>query len=155
MRNADKSGRLESILRIVGEQPISSQDELLSLLKKEGYVVTQATLSRDIKALKIVKVPDGHGGYRYVPHSLNAAHRTVKSQSGVVSVEISGQMCVVRTLPGYASVTAAAIDDANVPCTMGTIAGDDTVLVILSLEANPSDVYDALAAVLPDFSITK
>ena len=149
MRSNTKARRLEAIDALVSRQAIGGQEQLQQLLRAEGFEVTQATLSRDINELKIAKVPDGQGGYRYTRHSTES-QRPKTSPSGLVSIEVSGQICVLRTLPGYASVMAAAIDDARLPCVMGTVAGDDTVLLALRQGHSHSAVMQQLAYMMPD-----
>lgn len=146
-----KEQRLEAIVNIVSTNSVGGQEQLQRLLENEGFRVTQATLSRDINELKIFKVPNGEGGYRYTRQSPAVTHsHSAAAPSGLVSVEISGQMGVIRTRPGYASVMAAAIDERRLSCIMGTIAGDDTVLLVIRKPSSPRVVLDELAQVLPD-----
>ena len=128
----DKKQRLVVLRDIVATKEVRQQEVLLEELRAAGFVVTQATLSRDLKKLGISKAPDGEGAYRYVIHH----HHTTSPNpsniaSGTLSVEVSGQMAVIRTLPGYASVAGTLVDSENINGVMGTIAGDDTLLVIL------------------------
>lgn len=140
--------RLEAIEAIVREVPIDGQEQLLKLLRERGFSVTQATLSRDFNELQIVKVPDGDGGYRYMPHPQRG--QAEAQPSTLVSVEVSGQMAVIRTRPGYASALAAEIDDARLKGVMGTVAGDDTVLVILRAEVQKDMLVTELTSVVPE-----
>lgn len=148
MRSGVKSRRLEAILDIVGRVSVDNHDAMLRLLAERGFALTQATLSRDFAELRIVKVPDGLGGYRYTRHAADAAPRP--DASGLLSVEVSGQMAVLRTRPGYASVLAATIDEARLPSAMGTIAGDDTALVVLRAGVSREAFVGELCAILPD-----
>lgn len=148
--NNTKKMRLQAVENIVREVPIDGQEQLLKLLRERGFSVTQATLSRDFNELQIVKVPDGDGGYRYMPHPQRGQ---AEAQSSVlVSVEVSGQMAVIRTRPGYASTLAAEVDDARLKGVMGTVAGDDTVLVILRDDMRKEVFMAALATVVPEAS---
>ena len=147
-RNTAKGRRLETILNIVRFVKVDNQETMLRLLSDRGYAVTQATLSRDFAELKIVKVPDSQGGYRYVPHPDD--HTGRQSSSGLVSIEVSGQMAVIRTRPGYANVLAANIDDARLANGMGAVAGDDTVLVILREDADKQAFINELTTIMPD-----
>jgi len=116
-------------------QVITSQEQLLGLLYREGYDITQATLSRDLKYLGAGRIPDGRGSYRYV---LSATSRSAPEEttgpfsagSGFLSMEFARQLLLIHTLPGYASTLAIAIDQAGRPQIAGTIAGDDTILLI-------------------------
>lgn len=148
VRNTAKARRLEAILNIVRFVKVDNQEAMLRLLSERGYAVTQATLSRDFAELKIVKVPDSQGGYRYMPHPDDGVAPT--SFSGLVSIEVSGQMAVIRARPGYANVLAANIDDTRLTNVMGTVAGDDTVLVILRQGTDVQAFIDELATIMPD-----
>lgn len=128
----NKRERLLTLRQIVANKDVHQQDVLLSELRNEGFSVTQATLSRDLKELGISKVPDGEGGYRYTQHNdKSISTKSDKVLSGIVSIEVSGQMAVVKTLPGYASVAGTLVDSRRLPQVMGSIAGDDTLLVVL------------------------
>ncbi len=146
--NNTKQKRLETIESIVSETPIEGQEQLLNILRAKGFNVTQATLSRDFNELQIVKVPDGEGGYRYLPHPNKSQEN--QAPSILTSVEISGQMAVLRTRPGYANAMAADVDEARLKGVMGTVAGDDTVLVILRAETTKDAFIGELTTVLPE-----
>jgi len=128
----NKGDRIKYIRQICIDNNISSQDELLSILKEGGYTLTQATLSRDLKRLKISKTLTAAGEYRYVV-PINSFTASVPSEPkliGVNSLEFSGQLAVIKTKSGYAGGIAAEIDKDGTKAILGTIAGDDTVLVI-------------------------
>lgn len=132
-----KTKRQRAILSLIAARPVHSQDELAALLEQQGYDVTQATVSRDIKELGLLKVPlkGGTGGaFKYVEPSLGPTftsrlHRVVSDV--VISVRSSLNQIVLRTHPGTAMMLAAAIDGAEWNEILGTIGGDDTVLVIV------------------------
>jgi transcriptional regulator of arginine metabolism len=133
-----KNERLAMIWNLVNEHSPDSQEKLLNLLKYNGFDVTQATLSRDIKQLKIVKSPDERGNYIYtttIPNIYanrlsNKKSKTGFFLSGFLSLEFSGNLAVIKTRPGYAMGIASDIDQ-NIPqIILGTIAGDDTILLI-------------------------
>lgn len=138
--------RRKAILEIVAAKSIPSQEELLTELEKKGIEATQATLSRDLKALKISKVP----GEGYAIRD-SATPESVRSPigDGILSVAFSGQMAVVKTHPGFASAIASLLDRNTLPGVMGTIAGDDTVLIILRKEAGSESVLDAMTSFIP------
>ena len=156
-----KIDRLLAIREIIASKDISSQEDLLVELASQGYNLTQATLSRDIKELQIAKVPDGMGNYRY-RISPNVVSRQVASPLSVgetesditrnwaVSLEFSGQVAVLKTRPGYASVVADIVDKSQSEGIMGTLAGDDTVLLILRSSATQASVVRSLSQWLPN-----
>ncbi len=131
-----KTKRQRAILSLIAARPIHSQDELALLLEQQGYEVTQATVSRDVKELGLLKIPlkGGTGGtFKYVEPTVGPAfssrlHRVVSEV--VIQARSSLNQIVLRTHPGTAMMLAAAIDNAGWPEVLGTIGGDDTVLVI-------------------------
>ena len=126
-----KKKRHSLILHIVSGEVISSQKELLARLREHGVQITQATLSRDIKALGLVKVAEGARGYRYLPAERGAPKGLPISGSVVRSIASAGHLLVVHTLPGYAQSVASAIDAVGWKDLLGTVGGDDTVLIVL------------------------
>lgn len=149
--------RLTAIANILLNNIVGSQEELLEHLKKQGFAVTQATLSRDLKTLRTSKVASELGGYRYVvgqgfPPADKIVEKSVDkvSRAAVESVVISGQLIVIRTRNGYAGGVAYDIDDIDCPYLLGTIAGADTVFVAMA-EGTPLDqVYKALLTIIPE-----
>ncbi len=130
----NKKQRLSVISEILYLQIIGSQEDLLSLLKAKGYEVTQATLSRDLKALKVAKTPLSNGLYKYtLPSSIKpeTMQAEEKEQMGsVLSIEFSGNLAVIKTKPGYANAVAWDIDNRATEEVLGTLAGDDTILLV-------------------------
>lgn len=140
-------------MRIITKKKVSNQDELLSLLRDEGIEATQATLSRDLKSMKVVKMHSPAEGYFYsVPDDLrhvvpdtDAKH----TMAGIVSLAMSGQFCVFKTRPGYANMLGAIIDGNSPVGVMGTVAGDDALLVLLR-EGTPHEaVLNSMEEFLP------
>lgn len=136
--SATRERRLTAISSIISKSHIGSQEELVRKLKENGIDVTQATLSRDLKTLQVVKLPVGDG-YRYsVGHRHSITPRG--SADSILSIDATGNLAVIKTVPGFASVIASSLDNhvknSNL---MGTIAGDDTVLVILR---TPSSIVE-------------
>lgn len=132
--------RQNKILDIINTHEVETQDKLVSLLKKSGYKVTQATISRDIKELQLVKTLSSTGKYKYTVGS-NAdqpvSDRFVKIfKETIQTVVSSGNIIVVKTLSGCASAAGEAIDTLNLPNIIGTIAGDNTLLLIVNDPAN-------------------
>lgn len=129
-----KKKRQELILSLIGEHPVATQEELQDLLKKNGFKVTQATVSRDIRELKLVKSPDADGQPKYsLVRTDDDADKsklyTIFSQS-VVSVDCAGNMGVIKCYSGAANAACAALDRMTLPQTVGTLAGDDTLFVL-------------------------
>ena len=150
-----KQKRHESIHRLINAGRAGNQDELAGLLRSEGFECTQATLSRDLHEMKVVKVPDGKRGYIYVPASGKMTvpekkHNRISHLSdGFRDLHISANLGVIRTLPGYASSIAVVIDNAEPYEIIGTIAGDDTILVILREGITHSDLVNSLILIMP------
>lgn len=143
-----KISRHAKILEIIEKNPTETQEELAEELKKNGYNITQATVSRDIKELKLVKVLDGDGIYRYASLKeqdslLNERLVTVFAQS-VLSVDFSGNMVVVKTFSGAANAAAEAIDVLDFKEVVGTLAGDDTIFILVRNQENVEIVIDKL-----------
>lgn len=137
-RMADmKSTRQEDIIRIISTQKIETQQELASALRELGYTVTQATVSRDIRELNLIKTASGdRGSYYYTrrPERKESAvsERLIRILSdSLVSIDYAGQMIVVRTLSGSANVAAEAIDTLQWTEILGTIAGDNTIFIVV------------------------
>ena len=126
-----KANRLDAIKMIISSKDISSQEELLQALGKEGCELTQATLSRDLKQLKVAKVHDANGDYVYCLPDYSALIQPNKVQTEHhPNIEFSGNLAVVKTRPGYAMGIASDIDTHAPHEILGTIAGDDTILII-------------------------
>lgn len=131
-----KNNRQQAILTIIAEEPIETQEQLIEQLGVRGIAATQATISRDIKQLHLVKEPYGGGRYRYAVSAqrvkLNFADRlqTILHES-IVSVDHAQGIIVLKTLPGLASAAASAFDGMEIPGLVGTLAGDDTVMIVM------------------------
>lgn len=152
----DKDNRKQDIKKIISTQKISGQDELLVALKKMGYELTQATLSRDIKEMGIAKVPDHERGYIYVlPKNIGLGDRmSMNTQSdSIVSLEFSFNFGIIKTLPGFASSVAIYIDSLDLSEIIGTIAGDDTILIIPRESYSRAELSAALHKIFPKLSI--
>ena len=131
-----KSKRQEEILRIIEEVDVETQDQLLEQLRLRGVTSTQATISRDIKELHLIKELNGYGTYKYVVSerktSLNFAGRLrTIFKEGVTSFDMAQNIVVVKTMPGLASAACAAVDGMEIPDLVGSLAGDDTALLIM------------------------
>ena len=130
-----KNKRQEKILEFIKNENIDTQDGLLMRLKEHGFEVTQATVSRDIKELKLVKVATGEGGYKYAARDENDLKQTVKylniMKETVVSLKCANNIIVVKTYTGMAQAACAAIDAVYHSRILGSIAGDDTIFIAL------------------------
>ena len=133
-----KNNRLEALKMLISSQELSSQEQLLQALHKEGFEITQATLSRDLKLLKVAKAASSSGKYAYVlpndalykriTHPMSISKMGLST--GFQSINFSGNMVVIKTRPGYAMGIASDIDTHAPHEILGTIAGDDTILII-------------------------
>ncbi len=147
-----KQGRQSTILELIEDHDVETQEELSLLLKKKGFEVTQATISRDIKELKLVKVQSENGAYKYAasgkePLGKPDIFRRVFRDT-VVSVETAASLVVVHTMTGSANAAAEAIDVMEIPDVAGTLAGDNTIFVAVKEEGRQMNVVDALSRML-------
>ena len=152
----NKIERIQKIKEVISSMKIESQGQLLDILLEEGYDLTQATLSRDLKRMRIAKVGDGCGGNsnilpgQNVAKTLNTSHSSSAPASNwFVSIDFSGQFCVIKTRPGYAGGIALDIDAKEAEQIMGTIAGDDTILVILRGGVRKKELVNILRDIIP------
>ena len=153
-----KNSRLETLRLIISSQQLGSQEELLLALQKEGFKLTQATLSRDLKQLKVAKAATMSGNYVYVlPNesmykrvSTPSTVREMMQMPGFVSLNFSGNMAVIKTRPGYVSSIAWNIDNSDLPQLLGTIAGADTIFVAIKEGVSHEEAIDALSTVIPN-----
>lgn len=148
-------GRLTAIKDLIKKNKIDNQDTLLTLLKEEGFDVTQATLSRDLKALKVGKISDGWSGYYYSLPETDLVAESEKSyiqdvRRGVVSIEFSGNVGVVKTRSGHANSVALALETLSLPEILGTLAGDDTVLIVLREGVTKEDLLESFKVRIPE-----
>lgn len=128
-----KKGRHAKIIELIQQNEINTQDELLLELRACGYSVTQATVSRDIKELQLVKILSKSGKYRYAVSSVKQADAKSNLQplflSSVLSVDYAQNLVVIRTVPGMAQAVCTSIDAADIEGIVGSIAGDDTIFL--------------------------
>lgn len=151
-----KNNRMEALKLIISSKELGSQEEVLRELEKEGFKLTQATLSRDLKQLKVAKAASMNGKYVYVLPNETMYKRIHKPLSatemmqmpGFVSINFSGNMGVIKTRPGYASSIAYNIDNSNIPDILGTIAGDDTIFVVIKEGVSEGSVIDGLSNII-------
>ena len=131
-----KSQRQAKIMEIISNRNVETQEQLLAFLQEEGFRVTQATISRDIKELRIVKELTSFGTYRYttatkeVPTSFSGRLNTIFREC-VTDFDYAQNIIVIHTLPGLANAAASALDSMHMSVVLGTLAGDDTVMVVM------------------------
>lgn len=154
----NKKSRLQQIVELINNNCIGSQEELSKMLATKGFMVTQATLSRDLKMLRITKVATDTGGYMYIiPDSNNIQDKLLQSgqmiqknhSASFVSINFSHNIAVIKTRNGYASGLAYDIDMSKTPEILGTIAGADTVFAILREDVTHEQALQVFAKFLP------
>lgn len=139
-----KTRRHAKILEIINTNSVETQEDLQALLSQAGYHVTQATVSRDIKELRLIKTPSQHGGYHYTTAKSGAEHISAKFHSifasSVVSVRYAQNIVVVQCLPGMAQAACAAMDSLHWDQVIGTLAGDDTFICVVTNQQDAEDL---------------
>ena len=144
--------RQNKILELIEDNEIETQEKLASMLKEGGYEVTQATVSRDIKELQLIKILSSSGKYKYATAmkvSAAISDRFVKIfKETIKTVDFSGNIIVVKTLSGCASAAAEALDSLNLPHMVGSIAGDNTIMVVVDDPANVDKLVHELRSML-------
>ncbi len=134
-----KKNRHEAILSLIEKEDIGTQEELMLKLNMMGYKVTQATVSRDINQLKLIKTPVNSGQYKYSFVNNNSEDYSGKYFSilshSVMSVNYAGNMAVIKCYSGMAQAACAAVDNLNIDDVIGTLAGDDTIFILCKDEA--------------------
>ena len=154
----NKKSRLQQIVELINNNCIGSQEELSKMLSTKGFMVTQATLSRDLKMLRITKVATDTGGYMYIiPDINNIQDKLLQSgqmiqknhSASFVSINFSHNIAVIKTRNGYASGLAYDIDMSKTPEILGTIAGADTVFAILREDVTHEQALQVFAKFLP------
>ena len=151
-----KNSRIEALKMLISSNEIGSQEEALQALQKEGFNLTQATLSRDMKQLKVAKAASMNGKYVYVLPNETMYRRVPKPKlakemletPGYISISFSGNMAVVKTRPGYASAIAYNIDDSDLPEILGTMAGDDTIFLVIKENARRTVVTEHIESLV-------
>ena len=130
-----KNSRHTRILEIISDYVIETQDDLIEKLKESGYIVTQATVSRDIKQLGLIKTATKDGGYKYTSakHESSSNENKLKNimRETVVNAQNAQNIIVVKTFPGMANAAAAALDSLADEAIVGSIAGDDTIFIVV------------------------
>lgn len=146
-----KTQRLSIIRKIIRSEYISSQEELIARLVECGVQVTQSTLSRDLKFMHVAKVPHKDKGYIYVlPNSpRNDLVVSTNITDNITDIAFSGNLCVITTKPGYASAISVPIDSRGINEVLGTIAGDNNILLVLREGFDMDNLMEQLYALFP------
>lgn len=148
-----KRNRHKVIQSILKEEEIVNQDILLNMLLDRGFEITQATLSRDMKELKIIKAPTSSGKYIYqLAEDIQPIEVETEAITslGFINIEFSGSLAVIKTRPGYAMAIASEIDKKATQYILGTVAGDDTILLIPREGKTREEVINSLATFIPN-----
>lgn len=147
-----KSERQEAIISMIENNSVETQEELAARLRDMGYKVTQATVSRDIKELKLLKVPAQDGGYKYaVPEKQDVSvnDRLIRMLTdSLVSVKYAGHMIVAKTLSGSANIAAEALDNMDWPEILGTIAGDNTIFIVVDSQDDVTKIVERIGKLI-------
>lgn len=151
-----KNKRHERILALINENIIFTQEDLLDYLLEEGYKVTQSTVSRDIKQLKIVKAQDSNGIYRYLTARPISHSFTNKSEDhfrdmfskGVISIDYAINNIVIKCYTGMASSACVAFDSMFGDSILGSLAGDDTIIAVTRDESSAKSLYEKIKKII-------
>lgn len=143
-----KKGRQEKILELISSRDVETQDELMELLGQEGYNVTQATVSRDIRALDLVKVAVPEGKYKYVASHVSQSSIGLPAGflggHGISSVRCAKNIVVVKTTPGMAQAVALSVDRMSDDAVLGCVAGDDTIMIVIQSDELAAEMCEKL-----------
>ena len=147
-----KNGRQEKILELISKYEIETQDEMISRLRADGYNVTQATISRDMRELKLAKVLTQRGTYKYTAHQ--PRHATEHSKlnhvvvDSIVSVDYAGNNVVLKTYPGFAQTVASGVDALNIDKILGCVGGDDTIIIVTRDEQSSAEISEKIREIM-------
>ena len=151
---SEKLSRLLVLKRIIELNRIGKQEDLLNIVKQRGFALTQATLSRDLKELKVSKIPDAEQGYVYALSNpafrKRMASNVTYSNLGFQSIDVSGNMAVIKTKSGYANSFATIIDEFYLSEIIGTLAGNDTIFLVIKDGSNFHELKKALIVNIPE-----
>ena len=147
-----KTARQEKILEIIDRHEVETQEELIAHLIAAGVPVTQATVSRDIRELKLTKVLTGRGHYRYIRNNQGKGSESVRFNNALAdsiqSVDYAENIVVLKTYPGLASAVATGIDAMHMIEILGCVAGDDTIMIVARSAESAADVSEKLKGMM-------
>ena len=150
-----KSERQNRILELVSKYEIETQEEMMERLRSEGYMVTQATVSRDLKELKLTKALTARGNYRYCVNPGRNHTGNVKLNNAMVDsivfVDYSMNNVVIKTYPGLAQAVASAVDALNMHSILGCVAGDDTIIIVTRDEEGSAEISEKIRELMKTF----
>jgi transcriptional regulator of arginine metabolism len=143
-----KNERHKRILALIEERPVDTQEEMLRLLRQDGFHVTQATVSRDLRELDLTKILSKDGIYCYAVNPLQGHAKNARLNSAIVDsitrMDYSMNNVVLKTYPGMAQAVASAVDGMSLPNVLGCVAGDDTIILVTRDEATSAEVVQIL-----------
>ena len=142
-----KEERQAKILELICEEDVETQDDLIQKLELAGFHVTQATVSRDIRELKLVKGASPRGGYRYIlpaKQSKSTPDFSSSLTTSIVHVDYARNIVVVKTFPGMANAVAACIDSMHLTEIIGSVAGDDTILAVVRTDEEAENLWNKI-----------
>ena len=150
-----KSQRHTRILELISKYEIETQEDMMTRLQSEGFKVTQATVSRDLKELKLTKVPTARGTYRYSINSGRYHTGNVKLNNAmvdsIIGVDYSLNNIVIKTYPGLAQAVASAVDALNMHDILGCVAGDDTIIIVTRGEESSIEISEKITELMKVF----
>lgn len=150
-----KSQRQQRILELISKYEIETQDDMMIRLLAEGFKVTQATVSRDLKELKLAKVQTARGTYRYSLGHIRQGVGNVKINNAmaesITEVKYSLNNVVIKTYPGLAAAVAFAVDSLNMPAILGCVAGDDTVIIVTTDVESSAELSEKITELMKSF----
>lgn len=150
-----KSQRQERILELISKYEIETQEDMMSRLLTEGFKVTQATVSRDLKELRLTKVQTARGTYRYASGQSRPSVGSVKLNNAmadsIIEVKYSLNNVVIKTYPGLAAAVAFAVDSLNMSTILGCVAGDDTVIIVTTTEEGSAELSERITELMKNF----
>jgi len=150
-----KTERQNKILELISRYEIETQDDMIARLRADGFEVTQATISRDMRELKLTKVQTAHGSYKYVVNQARSGAERVKLNHAVVdsifSVDYAGNTIVLKTYPGLAMAVASGVDALNMHDILGCVGGDDTIIIVVRSEQAAAEISANLHELMKSF----
>lgn len=150
-----KNKRQEKILELIAKYEIETHDEMINKLREDGYNVTQATISRDLRELKLTKVLTSRGTYKYTVNNARHHANNVKFNNAVVdsivSVDYAGNNIVLKTYPGMAQAVASSVDALSVESILGCVGGDDTIIIVTRDEESSAEISEKIKELIKAF----